>query len=119
MAARRGGSARALTERQAYWLKHIRTAEGRGEPLKHYAARKGLSEHAIYEAKRRLREFGAIGARGSGAKSVPRFARVVATPEPAKAAAPLRVRLPGGAVLEWSEAPQGESLRELLGLLAG
>ena len=46
MASRRR-SAKAegdLSERQRYWLKHLRAAEGRGEPLKAYAKRLGLSE---------------------------------------------------------------------------
>ena len=30
----------------------------------------------------------------------------------------LRVRLSSGALLEWSEAPQGEVLRELIGMLS-
>ena len=64
----------ALSERQAYWLKHIRAAEGRGEPLKQYAARKGLSEHSLYEAKRRLRDLGVLAA-ASPRKQTPAPAR--------------------------------------------
>ena len=44
-----------LSDRQRYWLRHIRAAERRREPLKHYAKRLGLSEHSLYEAKRQGR----------------------------------------------------------------
>ena len=127
MASGRGGgqAPRARSERQRYWLKHLRTAERQGEPLKHYAKRLGLSEHSLYEAKRRLRELGVIApaaarrpGSGSSAGSA-RFARI-AVPEAAVASgSPLRVRLASGAVLEWGEAPRGEALRELVGVLSG
>ncbi len=52
MASGRGGGQTppVLSERQRHWLKHLRTAERQGEPLKHYAKRLGLSEHSLYEA---------------------------------------------------------------------
>ena len=125
MASRRGGGQTplALSERQRDWLKHLRTAERQGEPLRHYAKRLGLSEYCLYEAKRRLRELGVIApvaACRPGSAGSTRFARV-AVPEAAVVASgsPLRVRLASGAVLEWSEAPRGEALRELVGVLSG
>ena len=119
---KRARSVTELTDRQQFWLKHIRTAERRGEALKHYAERKGLSEASLYEAKRRLRELGVIAAAVTSAKARPRFVRaeVVRAPGPVGAlSSPLRVRLGSGAVLEWAEAPRGEALRELVGMLAG
>ena len=104
-----------LSERQRYWLKHLRSAERKGEPLKTYATRLGLSASSMYEAKRRLRGYGLI-APARGARR-PAFARV-AMAEVVRAPASLRVRLASGAVLEWSEAPQGERLRELIGLMS-
>ncbi len=124
MASGRGGGQTppVLSERQRHWLKHLRTAERQGEPLKHYAKRLGLSEHSLYEAKRQLRELGVIApaaARRPVSAGSARFARV-AVPEAAVVASgsPLRVRLASGAVLEWSEAPRGEALRELVGVLS-
>ncbi len=124
MASGRGGGQTppVLSERQRHWLKHLRTAERQGEPLKHYAKRLGLSEHSLYEAKRRLRELGVIApvaARRPSSAGSARFARV-AVPEAGVGASgsPLRVRLASGAVLEWSEAPRGEALRELVGVLS-
>jgi len=118
MAARRSRSdaSSALSERQRFWLKHIRAAERQGEPLKRYAKRRGLSEHSAYEAKRRLRQCGVLAPATSRRPASSRFVRVVA-PETGTPAAPLRVHLASGAVLEWAEAPAGESLRELIGWL--
>ena len=124
MASRRGGERAppALSERQRDWLKHLRTAERQGEPLKHYAKRLGLSEHSLYEAKRRFRELGVIApvaARRPGSAGSARFARVAVPEASVASGSPLRVRLASGAVLEWSEAPRGEALRELVGVLSG
>ncbi len=107
-----------LGERQRYWLKHIRAAERKQEPLKHYAKRLGLSEHSLYEAKRRLRLRGVLAPAAERRAPSPRFVRVVASgPELRPAPLPLRAQLASGVVLEWSEAPAGEALRELIGWL--
>ena len=121
MAARRPRSqaSPALSERQRYWLKHIRAAERKREPLTHYAKRLGLSEHSLYEAKRRLRRRGVLAPASVRRRPPPaRFVRVVAArPESRPTSSPLRVQLASGAVLEWAEAPAGEVLRELIGWL--
>jgi hypothetical protein len=120
MAAGRSGSRTPpeLSERQRYWLKHIRTAERKGEPLKHYAKRLRLSEQALYEAKRRLRLHGVLAPAPKRRFGSGRFVRVVAAgPKARPASLPLRIQLASGAVLEWAEAPAGEVLRELIGWL--
>jgi hypothetical protein len=111
-----------LTERQRHWLKHIRTAERKDEPLTVYAEQQGLSVSSLYEAKRHLRETGVIAA-ASGMKKpkqvVPEFVPVsVREPVHSVSETVLRVRLSSGALLEWSEAPQGKALRELVGMLS-
>ena len=111
-----------LTERQRHWLKHIRAAERNAEPLTVYAKQQGLSVSSLYEAKRHLRETGVIAA-ASGTKKpkqgVPEFVSVsVREPAHSVNGTVLRVRLGSGALLEWNEAPQGEALRELVGMLS-
>ncbi len=106
-----------LSERQRYWLKHLRAAERRGEPLNAYAKRLGLSESSLYESKSRLRSCGVLAPRPQRRVSAPEFARVVVA-DAARAPASLRVRLASGALLEWSEAPQGDALRDLIGLVS-
>ena len=116
----RGRSSKAekdLSERQRYWLAHIRASEGRGEPLKAYAERLGLSESSLYEARRRLRAYGVIPPALQRRVSSPGFSRV-AVSDAGRGVASLRVRLASGALLEWSEAPQGDALRELMGLVS-
>ena len=115
---RRPTAEKELSERQRFWLKHLRAAERRGEPLNAYAGRLGLSESSLYEAKRRLRASGVIAPAAQRRVPSPAFVRVgVANAGPA-APASLRVRLASGALLEWSEAPQGDALRELIGLVS-
>ena len=111
---------KGLSERQRYWLTHLRTAERAGEPLKTYAKRLGLSEHSMYEAKRRLRAYGLIAPATDRKTQTasPRFTRVAVERHEASPGKSLRVRLASGAVLEWSEAPQGDALRELVGLVS-
>jgi hypothetical protein len=120
MAARRRdreATKQDLTERQRYWLKHVRAAERKGEPLRVYAKRLGLSEHSLYEAKRRLRLSGALMPAPQGGRPSVGFVQVeVSDRDPA--AASLRVRLGSGALLEWREAPQGDALRELIGFVS-
>ncbi len=107
-----------LTERQRYWLRHLRAAERAGGPLKTYAERLGLSEHSMYEAKCRLRVLGVIAPAARRKTAAPRFTRVTVAPGESASVTSLRVRLSSGAVLEWSEAPQGDALRELVGLVS-
>ncbi len=107
-----------LSERQRYWLKHIRAAEHQGEPLKTYAKRLGLSAHSMYEAKRRLRGYGLIAPAPHRQAAPSRFTRVAVEPLQTSLVISLRVRLASGALLEWSEAPQGDALRELIGLVS-
>ena len=120
MAARRRSpeAQKDLSERQRFWLKHLRAAERKGEPLNAYAARLGLSESSLYEAKRRLRASGVIAPAPQRRVSSPGFARVAVVDADRTAPTSFRARLASGALLEWSEAPQGDALRELIGLVS-
>jgi hypothetical protein len=116
-AQRRSTAEKDLSERQRYWLKHLRTADRKGEPLTAYAERLGLAKSSLYEAKRRLRALGVISSVPERTTSSPDFVRVELPAAP-RVRASLRVRLASGALLEWSEAPRGDALRELVGLLS-
>jgi hypothetical protein len=119
MAARRRSrkTEKDLSERQRYWLKHLRAADRRSEALKAYAERLGLSKSSLYEAKRRLRACGVMASTPRRRDSSPEFVRLEVTGS-SRMPASLRVRLASGAQLEWSEAPQGDALRELIGLVS-
>ncbi len=105
-----------LSERQRYWLRHLREAERKGEALNAYAKRLGLSESSLYESKSRLRAWGVL-APALRRVSPPEFVRIE-VPAATRIPASLRVRLASGALLEWNEAPQGDALRELIGLVS-
>ena len=69
-----------------------------------------------------LRELGVIPPLATRTKATRRFTRVEVMSAPDRTvgvSSPLRVRLGSGAVLEWAEAPRGEALRELVGVLGG
>ena len=72
----------------------------------------------MYEAKRRLRSRGVIAPAAQHKTSPPRFTRVAIERSEGCPVRSLRVRLSSGAVLEWSEAPQGDALRDLIGLVS-
>lgn len=102
------------TERDRFWLEHEAALARSGRTAKAYAAEQGLSLHALYQARKRLRSLGLLGKRGPGrsskvARATKPAARRVAFSKveirsPRSPAADFRLSLPGGAVLEWSGA---------------
>ena len=129
------GAGRGATGRGRFWAGHLEKIEAEGIAAKDYAAREGLSVHALYQAKMRLLAQGALPrARGSAAPTVNKspvsrdqatstFARVRVIESPPAAPMPwalrLRLRLPGGALLEWAAAPEVNLLAALLERVAG
>jgi len=86
-----------LTERQRFWLEHLRAC-GNGS-LKVYAEAHELDVRALYEAKARLKRRGLLpGARPA------QFVRVHGT-APASAPALCRIHLANGAVVELACEP--------------
>lgn len=99
------------TERDRFWLDHEATLAKSALTAKAYAAEQGLSLHAFYQARKRLRALGLLSRghpkRGSSQAKASRaavsFSKVeLLTPE--RSRADFRLSLPGGAVLEWSGA---------------
>jgi hypothetical protein len=109
------GQQRELTARERFWLGHLRRIEAQGIETKAYGAQRGLSVHALYQARKRLVALGAWPERKAPARtaSVPVFApvRILDVPE---AAVACRVRLASGAVVEWSSAPAADALAAVL-----
>jgi hypothetical protein len=107
------GSGVTATERDQFWLDHEAKLSGSALTAKAYAAEQGLSLHALYQARKRLRMMGLLPpaeVRQSGKKSAKSvsFAKVELHP-PRQSPAELRLSLPNGYVLEWSggELPSG------------
>ncbi len=94
-------------------LEQIRACEQSGETLKAYAARRRISVHALYQAKKQARQQGLLPAHGSqktravrskGARAPrrPRFVEAISAPAAATPDCAWRLRLRSGDVLESS-----------------
>ena len=86
-----------LTERQRFWLEHLRAC-GNGS-LKGYAQAHGLEVGALYEAKSRLKRKGALEG------VLTRFARVQCD-APSPAPSVCRIHLRNGTLVEVACAPE-------------
>lgn len=101
-----------LTERQRYWLKHIDRAAERGDTLKAYAQRRGLSVGAMYQAKSELKRLGALPSPPKQAVVVSDF--VPAQIEPVRSVTRCRLRHWSGWELECEEWPDPRWLRAVM-----
>jgi hypothetical protein len=118
-----------LTERDRFWLRHLERQRSGSADSKTYAAREGLSVHALYQARKHLVACGAWPAlsrrrrgehRRATRTTVPAFTRVAlgAAPLRTEALPACRPRLASGAVIEWRETPAAAQLAALLGAAA-
>ena len=111
------GDRRAASERDCFWLKHHEAQVASGKDARQYAAAKGISVQALYQARKRLRARGLLapGRAGSGA---PRFAKVAVRPSPGIEEPRFRIELSNGAVLEWSGAASVGPVADLVERMA-
>lgn len=119
------GSKRGLTERDRFWLDHEQAIAKSGQSAKAYAADQGLSLHALYQARKRLKAEGHLP-NGRGVPTKVREAKSasgVAFSKIELASSPVRdleyrLSLPSGLVFEWSGGAVPEPVVELLERLA-
>ena len=112
------------SERDQSWLDHEVAQGASGQTAKEYAAAQGLSLHAFYQARKRLRALGLLAPAPDRSKSVPKrprgksvsFSKIAVTP--AVTDPRFRLELPGGMALEWSGGDVPESVALLLERLA-
>ena len=103
---------RALTDRQQYWLGHLRAAIENGEALSAYARRQGLSVAALHQAKKVLKAMGAM----EGSINQTRARTEVSSPfvavkiEPARASVVCELTHASGWTLKFSTLPSAEWL---------
>jgi hypothetical protein len=108
-------------------LEQIRECEQSGETLKAYAARHGLSVHALYQAKKQARQQGLLPARGtqktrSARPKRPRqsrFVEAIAAPAAPAPGCAWRLRLRSGDVLESSTPLADHEALRLIQALRG
>lgn len=101
----------ALTERQHYWLKHLRACEATGQGMKAYALSHNLDVKDLYDGKKSLVKKGILPR-----TRTPRFQRaeVVGT----QAAKEWRVQLPNGVTVAFFGAVDGGTLATVLNTAA-
>ena len=105
-----------LTPRQREWLGHLQACRRSGETIRAYAKRHRLSDQAMYQAARDLRQRGALPVqRGRSNGKPPAFVRVAQAERP-RVTGTWRARLPNGVVLEGSGAPARELVQALAAL---
>jgi hypothetical protein len=119
------GSRQAPTERDCFWLDHEKAITASGQSAKSYAAEQGLSLHALYQARKRLKALGHLAGgksatgrtrRTKSASSVS-FSKIeVASPAASDLA--YRLSLPSGLVFEWGGGEVPEPVVNLLERLA-
>jgi hypothetical protein len=101
-----------LSRANRKWLSEVRACDKSGESLSSYAERKGVSVHALYQAKKRARELGlfpvhrkqkAVASSPRRSRST-RFVEAIGRVEAREPVVAWRVRFPGGVLFE-SVAP--------------
>ncbi|WP_085440118.1 IS66 family insertion sequence element accessory protein TnpA [Magnetofaba australis] len=99
-----------LTERQRYWLEHVRASERTGGTLKAYADAQGLDVQEFYNQKGELRRKGLLDA---AFEAESRFARLTVEPD-ALPERRCRMELPNGVTLDLLEPDSAPGWRQLL-----
>jgi hypothetical protein len=104
------------TERDRFWLDHETAVAASGQTAKAYAAEQGLSLHAFYQARKRLRVLGLLSTVDLRRKPTAKpgaFAKIERM-EPLRSAADFRLGLPSGITLEWSGSELPSPVVQLL-----
>ena len=103
----------ALTERQQYWLKHIRTCDAAGQTSIDYARAHGISVKSLYSARKALAEKGALPARQSS-----RFQKVKVADGNHPAETQWHIQLPNGAAVSFGGTIDAAALSLVLNTAA-
>jgi hypothetical protein len=104
-----------LTERQAYWLEHLRTCESSGLTSKAYAKKHRLSVHALYQARKEFRQRKALASTPNRPSVT--FTKVRVEPRVARGGV-WRVRFPNGSLIELEAPLEAEERVQLLQAVA-
>ena len=99
----------SLTERQQYWLKHIRACDAAGKPSVEYARENGIEVSALYAARKALADKGAL-------PKPPRFQK--ATVVDGTAGVQWQIQLPNGALVGFSGEVNARHLETVLRTVA-
>jgi hypothetical protein len=84
----------SLTERQKYWLKHLRACESAGQTTIAYAREKGINVKTLYSARKALAEKSTLPP-----PQTTRFQKVLTTASHNSADSQWRIQLPNGVMV--------------------
>ena len=103
----------SLTERQPYWLKHIRACEAAGKTTIDYARAHGINVKTLYSARKALAEKGTLPR-----PQAARFQTVQTPTSPSNPNSQWRIQLPNGVVVAFGGEFDACSLSLVLGTAA-
>ncbi len=102
-----------LTERQQYWLKHIRACDAAGQTSIDYARANGINVKSLYSARKALAEKGTLPPR----KAIC-FQKVQTHTSQSNPDSQWRVQLPNGVVVAFGGDFDARALTAVLGAAA-
>ncbi len=103
-----------LTERQQYWLDHIKACDASGGTAKEYASEHSLSVSTLYQYKKDLRRRGLLPV---PSRKAPSFAKVYMAADDVRANI-LRICFPNGIRVECPTSSRGAEVEQLLQIVA-
>ena len=103
----------ALTERQQYWLKHIRACDATEQTSIDYAREHGINVKSLYSARKALAEKGTLPR-----PQPPRFCKAQVASDPIHTDSQWHIKLPNGVVIAFGGAVDAKSLSLVLSTAA-
>ena len=103
----------SLTERQQYWLKHLRACDAAGTTTIEYARTHSLNVKTLYSARKALAEKGTLP------RTQPtRFQKAQVSSSPVQGDTQWQIQLPNGVVIAFGGAIDAKSLSLVLSTAA-
>ena len=102
-----------LTERQQYWLKHIRACDATEQTSIDYAREHGINVKSLYSARKALAEKGTLPS-----LQPPRFHKAQVASDPIRTDSQWHIQLPNGVVIAFGGAVDAKSLSLVLSTAA-
>lgn len=104
---------KALTERQQFWLKHLRTCEASGQTTIDYARQHGIIPKSMYSARKGLTQKGTLPR-----PQADRFQKAQVLDDARSLESQWQVRLPNGTVVAFGGAVEAATLSLVLNTVA-
>ena len=105
--------AAVLTERQQYWMKHIRACDNAGQTSVDYTREHGLNVKSLYSARKALAQKGELPR-----PQPPRFQKAEVSSSLLHRDSQWRIQLPNGVAVEFGGQVDAETLSMVLSTTA-